>query len=422
MATDGVLGYDVIFSGEPDRKYVCPICLVVMRDAVQTTCGHRFCRECIVQVASRSHPKCKCPVDNTWFNIQQEMFPDVAVQREILSLEVKCDQVSAGCPWHGELRDLQNHLLGCGFIEVECEFGCSRQKVLRCELDRHQENCDRRPVTCEHCNDSMPCIELTRHQLLDCKKLPLGCTQCGQCGIQRGGIQRHLDLDCPKAMVPCPYLKYGCTHKGKRDEISNHEKMASEKHLAMLKLQTEQQNYRMKVMETEISQLASLLESQKLIMEEKIITLTEHQRHSFNGRLQWKISLLPGQTKYTSPSFYTGLPGYKLHMCLELKGHMERDVSYASMFVILEKGEYDDEIFFPFNARVKAMVLSVDPDLNQNVAPVLIHCRNIPRCNAEGVVFNSLRGRLRFMQTDHLLSSQFCVNNTIFLGIKVADI
>lgn len=49
--SDGVLGYEAIFDGEPDRKYMCPICLVIMRDAMQTVCGHRFCKECILKVA-----------------------------------------------------------------------------------------------------------------------------------------------------------------------------------------------------------------------------------------------------------------------------------------------------------------------------------------------------------------------------------
>jgi len=35
------------------------------------------------------------------------MFPDVAVRREINSISVKCNQVTEGCAWTGELRDLE---------------------------------------------------------------------------------------------------------------------------------------------------------------------------------------------------------------------------------------------------------------------------------------------------------------------------
>lgn len=40
-------GYDVEFDPPLESKYECPICLMALRSAVQTPCGHRFCRCCI---------------------------------------------------------------------------------------------------------------------------------------------------------------------------------------------------------------------------------------------------------------------------------------------------------------------------------------------------------------------------------------
>jgi hypothetical protein len=39
-------GYDYEFIIR-DEKYDCPICLLVLREPQQTTCGHRFCKNCI---------------------------------------------------------------------------------------------------------------------------------------------------------------------------------------------------------------------------------------------------------------------------------------------------------------------------------------------------------------------------------------
>ena len=39
--------YDYEFSPAADERFVCPICMLVMRRSVQTTCGHRFCDACI---------------------------------------------------------------------------------------------------------------------------------------------------------------------------------------------------------------------------------------------------------------------------------------------------------------------------------------------------------------------------------------
>ena len=41
----------------------------------------------------------------SYFNFQ--LFPDVAVRREILSLTVICNNHAEGCEWHGELRNLE---------------------------------------------------------------------------------------------------------------------------------------------------------------------------------------------------------------------------------------------------------------------------------------------------------------------------
>lgn len=41
------LGYDADFDPPLENKYECPICLMALRTAVQTPCGHRFCRGCI---------------------------------------------------------------------------------------------------------------------------------------------------------------------------------------------------------------------------------------------------------------------------------------------------------------------------------------------------------------------------------------
>ena len=42
-------GYDEYFDPPLESKYECPICLLGLREPVQTSCGHRFCRGCILR-------------------------------------------------------------------------------------------------------------------------------------------------------------------------------------------------------------------------------------------------------------------------------------------------------------------------------------------------------------------------------------
>ena len=45
-------------------------------------------------------------MDNTKVSNHQ-LFKDNFAKREVLSLNVKCSAEDCGCPWHGELRDLE---------------------------------------------------------------------------------------------------------------------------------------------------------------------------------------------------------------------------------------------------------------------------------------------------------------------------
>lgn len=113
-------GYDYEFVPSLDNKHMCPICLLALRDPVQTECGHRFCQPCIsrslewvvcldIQPATLAlvlityafrHQK-KCPVDNDPLTTNQ-LFQDKYAHREVLDLKVKCN--NKGCDFVSELR------------------------------------------------------------------------------------------------------------------------------------------------------------------------------------------------------------------------------------------------------------------------------------------------------------------------------
>ena len=44
-------GYEYEFVDEVSNSQKCPVCLLPMRDAVQTLeCGHRFCKDCLQRI------------------------------------------------------------------------------------------------------------------------------------------------------------------------------------------------------------------------------------------------------------------------------------------------------------------------------------------------------------------------------------
>lgn len=102
---------DVIFEHELDMKYICPICLTVFWNPIQTACGHRFCKECIAGVIREAQltrwNHYICPVDKNYFCTEDDIFEDKAFQREVLSLKVKCTNHDMGCSWVDDLRELK---------------------------------------------------------------------------------------------------------------------------------------------------------------------------------------------------------------------------------------------------------------------------------------------------------------------------
>ena len=42
-------GYDEYFDPPLESRYECPICLLGLREPVQTSYGHRFCKGCILR-------------------------------------------------------------------------------------------------------------------------------------------------------------------------------------------------------------------------------------------------------------------------------------------------------------------------------------------------------------------------------------
>ena len=97
-------GYEAKFVRPLLKWYECPICLFAMKNPVQTAaCGHLFCRDCLEPVLKRPHPI--CPIDQE--DISEGIFPDNASRREILKLEVACNNSMEGCPWVGHLKEIE---------------------------------------------------------------------------------------------------------------------------------------------------------------------------------------------------------------------------------------------------------------------------------------------------------------------------
>ncbi|XP_061889120.1 TNF receptor-associated factor 6 [Entelurus aequoreus] len=216
-------GYDVEFDPPLESKYECPICLMALRNAIQTPCGHRFCKSCIEKSIRDTGQK--CPVDNEML-LEDQLFPDNFAKREILSLTVRCP--NAGCSDKMELRRLENHLAQCPFATVPCPQ--CQQSVKKTCLEEHKTiECRRRPMSCPDCVASFVYEEKELHE----QQCPFANVKCQYCELDliRDQLDSHCDTDCPKAPIACTFSPFGCEERMQRHNLAQHMQDFTQRHM-----------------------------------------------------------------------------------------------------------------------------------------------------------------------------------------------
>ncbi|XP_029000179.1 TNF receptor-associated factor 6 isoform X2 [Betta splendens] len=218
-----VQGYDVEFDPPLESKYECPICLMALRNAIQTPCGHRFCKNCIEK--SLRDAGQRCPVDNEML-LEDQLFPDNFAKREILSLTVRCP--NADCSEKMELRQLETHLAQCQFATVICPQ--CHQSVRKRHLEPHTTvECQRRPVLCPDCAENFVYEERELHE----QQCPFAIIKCLYCEIElsRDQMEGHCDADCPKAPIACNFSYFGCKERMQRHNLAQHMQEFTQMHM-----------------------------------------------------------------------------------------------------------------------------------------------------------------------------------------------
>jgi len=195
-----------------DDRYFCSLCSNILRDPVQTGCGHVYCKSCIGELKG-DDGSFICSIDKVPFAANQ-VFPDNFMKREALSLVIACPNSNDGCLWKGEVRNVEKHLLSCLSKRERCtNYNCP-ETFKRSDLQRHvEQECSYRPQSCPLCGESVTAAVLKSHQAQDCKMYPVQCRGCGKEGIPRGEMENHvspINGDCEAVERNCQFEQIGC--------------------------------------------------------------------------------------------------------------------------------------------------------------------------------------------------------------------
>uniref|UniRef100_A0A8C5YJ98 TNF receptor-associated factor n=1 Tax=Marmota marmota marmota TaxID=9994 RepID=A0A8C5YJ98_MARMA len=219
------------FVEQLEERYKCAFCHSVLHNPHQTGCGHRFCQHCILSLRELNAVPI-CPVDKEVIK-SQEVFKDNCCKREVLNLYVYCKN-APGCNAKVILGRYQDHLQQCLLQAVQCSNKNCREAVLRKDLKEHlSAYCQFREEKCLYCKKDVVVINLQNHEENLCPEYPVSCpNKCLQI-IPRTKVNEHLAV-CPEAEQDCPFKHYGCTVKGKRGNLQEHEHLALREHMLLV--------------------------------------------------------------------------------------------------------------------------------------------------------------------------------------------
>ena len=426
-----ILGYECEFVEPPPKAFQaeCPICLNVLREPFQVSCcGYNFCRACIETVQSEQRP---CP---TCADVTFTVFHNKGLQRSLNGFEVRCPHneslyQNTGCEWVGELGQLEHHLhpepekdwsSGCKYVEVECTHGCGKL-VQRCMFIEHCDSCPSRPYSCNYCHE----YESTHEDVMNkhwpvCKFYPVSCpNKCDlvdAVAIERQNLESHLKGECPLAIIDCDFRYAGCEVQLPRKDMPDHYLKANlVAHLALIAAQSQQtliltEELRMTLEESKrkIENLETdnqVYKSANKALQREVDDLKRKydglentcsalRSHAYIAPVKCIMTAFSRfkereETWYSKP-FYTHPQGYKMQLGVianSTSHHFGQTYSCVSVHVCLLRGEFDDNLNWPFRGCITVQLQNQLSDQNHYVKEIAFNDRTPERC--AGRVFHS---------------------------------
>uniref|UniRef100_A0A1B6J2U8 RING-type E3 ubiquitin transferase n=1 Tax=Homalodisca liturata TaxID=320908 RepID=A0A1B6J2U8_9HEMI len=302
-----------------EPRYECPICLTCLKDPLLTSCGHRFCQECIHQWLKQEDGT--CPIDSYQLSITKDLFPDNYTRREIAQQRRNCpvEECSQLVPLtelekhvtiHEEYRQ-QNENIMCTFHNVGCHT--QLQSI-------HQLNA--------HLNSQL-------HHHLELLSSAISEGRKGQ-----------VDAKAQEAQLWEPPPK-----KGLEDESEDSCKALMKslyERLVLLEQSNREQEIQITSLRAQVGRLTEENENLKYNIPLQFC----------NGVCVWTIDKF--QEKYSSmtqdyqrcfysPSFTTSYVGYKFCARLKLS---TLNPNYLALLIHLKQGQFDKALDWPFSGRI----------------------------------------------------------------------
>ena len=324
MAT-GKGGYDHDFVKAPPKSLECPVCLLTFRDPhVISCCGNEFCQLCIerIQREGKACPLCNEPKFTTFLHKK--------LVREVNALVVRCPQKEMSCEWEGELGQVEQHLSpgagpssssGCDYVIVECRYQCGAHLQRRMVGEHEMESCPKRPIE-----------------------------------MQVAGLMRKFEvITAENKMLKQELVEMKQAYKCELTEM----KLENEKQREELNKKNVHLQRVLKKVQVSYDELKKKQEAIKVDVDEQKLKCVSLQTHTtplpvppFYFTASNMDLYRKNNGRYDSQPFYSHPGGYKMSVSVFPNGYASYKGTHLRLAVYIQRGEFDDQLRWPFNGRV----------------------------------------------------------------------
>ena len=159
-------------------------------------------------------------------------------------------------------------------------------------------------------------------------------------------------------MLKCDFAHAGCTAEVQRAKMLEHKQQNMEAHLTMCSHTIEQQAT---VLQQQSSAMRTLQQQMKQIITnlkpEALARATFIPPPSFVVK-DFTRRRSSANSVYSSLPFYSHIQGYKLALGVVVNGWGVGKGSHVSVFLFLLRGEYDNNLSWPFQADIKLQLVN----------------------------------------------------------------
>jgi len=377
----------------PEARYECPICIGWLRDPVVTSCGHRFCRNCIEEWLKRD--SACCPVDNMKLQ-KEDIYPDNFTRREISQQRTKCPNIVRVCLEELSPLDLESHLLICKFRPVQHPL--PENEKLRCKFVH---------VGCEPKFEDEP--ELERHLEQDVNlhlQLLAGAYKNINITSEASGSSSAI---AQQANFWDPPSKNEMDQATTNESLQNLIKALYEK-IIILEQKSREQDIIISNMSEQISSQYRL--SNRFCNGTYVWYLTDF-KSKINAMRNHQCQMI------YSPGFYTSYYGYKICMRFNLS---PRDPNYVAILIHMMRTEHDNTLEWPFSGRVSISIIHPTESYRTMKETMMTRSeldafkRPVGDFNPKGF------GYTEFALLEDLIEYNFIQNNQLIIKINVLTV